>query len=231
MAKFRPQHTRETPVIPFDKCIAKTIENKNPGLSVEAHCTYVGAVAQELMKRLPLNIQNQIPQEAPALIALHDVGKVAPGFQKKILSRDELEKHAPGLAQMDDTSFTPYHANVSEAALLAWHQMRGGDKNDWEAWGKVLGIHHGKREVPKRDTSGSYGGTSWAQERRALLERLLKVFGDLPPKPPTAEQVTLLSGMTCVSDWMGSDTTFFPAEGLAEDVDPFSTATKVWTIG
>lgn len=128
MAKFRPQHTRETPVIPFDKCIAKTIENKNPGLSVEAHCTYVGAVAQELMKRLPLNIQNQIPQEAPALIALHDVGKVAPGFQKKILSRDELEKHAPGLAQMDDTSFTPYHANVSEAALLAWHQMRGGTK-------------------------------------------------------------------------------------------------------
>ena len=225
MAKF-PSKVQEVPVIPYKKCVAKTKEDGTPGLSVEAHCTYVGAVAQELMKRLPSNMRKQIPQEAPTLIALHDVGKVAPGFQKKILSREELQRRAPGLPQWDDSNFTPYHANVSEAALVAYHRTREGATVDWEAWGDVLGIHHGKRKKPFEDQSSSYGGSPWAKERRALLERLLGVFKNLPSGPPTNEQIALLSGMTCVSDWIGSDTTFFPAEGLKEDANVFSKASE-----
>ena len=226
MAKFRRRKTSEIPVIPYDQCVAKTTEDHRPGLSVEAHCTYVGAVAKELMKRLPSNLQEQIPQEAPALIAPHDVGKVAPGFQKKIFSREELEKRVQDLAQMDDSGFTPYHANVSEAALVAYYQMKGKPQKGWERWGEVLGIHHGKRETPYQDTSGVYGGESWAKERQILLERLLEIFGNLPSDPPTNEQIALLSGMTCISDWIGSDTTFFPAEGLQEDVNVFSKASE-----
>ena len=228
MAKFPRRKTSEIPAIPYDQCIAKTTEDHRPGLSVEAHCTYVGAVAKELMNRLPSNMQGQIPQEAPALIAPHDVGKVAPGFQKKIFSRarEELEKRVQGLAQMDDSGFTPYHANVSEAALVAYYQMRGASPEGWERWGEVLGIHHGKRETPHQDTSGVYGGESWSKERQILLERLLDIFGNLPSDPPTDEQIALLSGLTCISDWIGSDTTFFPAEGLPEDVNVFSKASE-----
>ena len=102
MAKFPRRETSELPVIPYDKCIAKTTEDRRPGLSVEAHCTYVGAVAKELMKRLPANMQKQIPREAPALIAPHDIGKVSPGFAKRIFSREELERRAPGLSQLDE---------------------------------------------------------------------------------------------------------------------------------
>ncbi len=186
----------------------------------------MGAVAKELMKRLPANIQKQIPQEAPALIAPHDIGKVSPGFAKRIFSREELERRAPGLSQLDNSGFEHYHAVVSEAALLAYYQTRGNGEKNWERWGEVLGNHHGKRGYPFEDTSGRYGGTSWAKERQILLERLLNIFGNLPPDPPTDEQIALLSGMTCVSDWIGSDTTFFPAEGLPEDVNVFSKASE-----
>ncbi len=222
MAKFR--QTQKIPTIPYHQCVAKTTEDGAPGLSVEAHCTYVGAVAEELMKRLPSNMRKLIPPEAPALIALHDVGKVSPGFAKKIFSREELDKRAPGLSAMDDSGFEPYHAVVSEAALRAYHKTRESTKRDWKAWGKVLGNHHGKRTDPCENTSGTYGGPSWAKERQALLKRLLDRFGNLPSDPPKNEQIALLSGMTCVSDWIGSDTTFFSATGLKEDANVFSKA-------
>ncbi len=225
MGKFRFKKKRDIPVIRFDQCVAKTTENGAPGLSVESHCTYVGAVARELLKRLPSNMQKQIPQESPALIALHDVGKVAPGFQKKILSREELERRASGLSQMDISRFETDHAAISEAAFLSYCKARLGYKKNRDAWGKVLGNHHGKQQdILTGDTGGTYGGKPWAEERRKLLEQLLEVFGDLPSEPPTNEQVDLLSGMTCISDWIGSDTTFFPAEGLATDTDVFSKA-------
>ena len=227
MSKLRRRKTSEIPVIPYDQCVAKTTEDHRPGLSVEDHCTYVGAVAKELMKRLPSNMQEQIPQEAPALIAPHDIGKVSPGFAKRIFSREELERRALGLSQLDNKRFEKDHAVVSEAALLAYYQTRGDGKKNWERWGEVLGNHHGgRRKYPDGDTKGKYGGYSWAKERQILLERLLDIFGNLPPDPPTDEQIALLSGMTCVSDWIGSDTNFFPAEGLPEDVNVFSEASK-----
>ena len=224
MGKFRVTKKRDIPVIKFDQCVAKTTENGAPGLSVEAHCEHVGAVARALRERLPSNMQKQIPLESPALIALHDVGKVSPGFTKNIFLPEELERRASGLSQLDDSGFEANHAEISEASLLAYHRTRGGATTDWEAWGEVLGNHHGKRKRPDRDTSGKYGGKSWAGERRKLLERLLDIFGNLPSAPPRDEQVALLSGMTCISDWIGSDTTFFPAEGLATDTDVFAKA-------
>ena len=180
MAKLRRKETAELPIIPHDKCIAKTTDDQRPGLSVEAHCTYVGAVAKELMKRLPANIQKQIPQEAPALIAPHDIGKVSPGFAKRIFSRDELERRAPGLSQLDNSGFEHDHAVVSEAALLAYYQTRGNGGKNWERWGEVLGNHHGKRGYPFEDTSGRYGGASWAKERQILLARIIHKKGSFP---------------------------------------------------
>ena len=43
-----------------------------------------GCVAEALLALLPPRLRERIPNGAPALAALHDVGKVSPGFQLKI---------------------------------------------------------------------------------------------------------------------------------------------------
>ena len=67
-----------------EQCWAKTKNDRTPGISVRNHCLNVGWVAEALLALLPARLRERIPNCAPALAALHDVGKVSPGFQLKI---------------------------------------------------------------------------------------------------------------------------------------------------
>ena len=58
-----------------EDCWAKTTEDGQPGISVRDHCLNVGCVAEALAGRAAAR--------CPTLAALHDVGKVSPGFQRK----------------------------------------------------------------------------------------------------------------------------------------------------
>ena len=157
------------------------------------------------------------------MIAPHDVGKISPGFQMQILPRSYLDKWAPSLAACDPTHYEKRHSPISEAALMAWGAMRGKNAS-WQSWGQVLGNHHGERQPPLQDNWDRYGGPLWQQERQKLLERLIHRFGPFPPDPPSPEQIQLLSGLTCVADWIGSDERFFPPEGLPKSTDLASLA-------
>ncbi len=206
------------PSINYVDCIAKTTETGAPGLSVYEHSKIVATIASALFKRLPPNLQNLIPTESPSLISLHDIGKVSPGFQKRILLPTDQRRLAPQLAKLPIEPFEQYHAVVSEATLINWKQGNTQDAT-WSAWGKVLGNHHGTRRPFQHEASYSYGGESWQAQRHRLLKQLLQDFGPLPPDQPTPEQVNLVSGFTCVADWIGSDELFFPSQGLADDAD------------
>ncbi len=76
---------REEGQIPrHEDCWAKTTKYNEPGLSVRDHCLNVGCVAEELTERLPQFLKAVLHvRYAPILAALHDVGKVSPGFQCK----------------------------------------------------------------------------------------------------------------------------------------------------
>ena len=69
-----------------EQCWAKTKNDRAPGISVRNHCLNVGWVAEALLALLPARLRERIPNCAPALAALHDVGKVSPGFQVKCQS-------------------------------------------------------------------------------------------------------------------------------------------------
>src|SRR3954468_22714984 len=62
-----------------EECWAKTTEDGKPGINVRDHCLNVGCVAEALLAEVLL----PAPPGATTLAALHDVGKVSPGFQKK----------------------------------------------------------------------------------------------------------------------------------------------------
>src|SRR5437879_3928050 len=66
---------------------AKTTKAANgtevPGISVRDHCLNVGCVAEALFKQLPKALQDLLPRGAVTLAALHDMGKITPGFQQQ----------------------------------------------------------------------------------------------------------------------------------------------------
>jgi DNA polymerase-3 subunit epsilon len=62
---------------------AKTTKDNRPGISVRDHCLNVGCVAEALLNLLPKHLRKLLPPSVPTLAALHDVGKVSPGFLQK----------------------------------------------------------------------------------------------------------------------------------------------------
>ena len=192
---------------PFQECIAKTTSDNLPGLSVQKHSEYVGEVAECLISRISSSCSLLFPEGTASLATLHDVGKVSPGFQKKIGSEPT-------------SGFDTNHAAISEASYNSWLEENFGRYSDIEQWGIVLGSHHGKRETPMPDNVNIYGGSKWQQERHKLTAILVNRFGKLPPTPPLSkEQRNIVSGLVSVADWIGSDEDSFPPEGLPRDTD------------
>ena len=63
--------------------LAKTTADGQPGISVRDHSLNVGCVAEALIGLLPAPVRALVPPGAATLAALHDVGKICPGFQAK----------------------------------------------------------------------------------------------------------------------------------------------------
>ncbi|OGV64079.1 MAG: hypothetical protein A3K19_06010 [Lentisphaerae bacterium RIFOXYB12_FULL_65_16] len=151
---------------------------------------------------------------AISLAALHDVGKVCPGFQAKCaewLSRQGLEDTAVHWHGVE-----PDHAKVSQKTL----QGIIGDHSPLRYWAAIVGAHHGRlkgdRLLPLRD-----GGDAWGAQRRRLVEEMLRDFGPLPDEPPPTPDcgpLWFVAGLVAVADWLASDErTFPPSKDLASD--------------
>ena len=107
-------------LIPFEQCIAKTC-NDRPGMKVDQHCRIVGSVAAELAGRLSATVAAALPDCSATIAALHDVGKVSPGFQKKI-ANEHVRRFAPELASQSAAGLESDHASISGAAHECYAQ-------------------------------------------------------------------------------------------------------------
>lgn len=196
-------------------CLAKThidpvTRKRYRGFNVFLHCRISGLVAMGLVGRMGHTLGmygcTSLAQVG-ALVALHDVGKVSPGFQNKILS--SVGSVVPGMSPYVKGVSGVYcdnHAETSQQALF---------DQGLRVPGIVAGKHHGSSPVGVLGpgSSTTYGGALWQEQRDKLTVRLLKSFGlvvqDLPTVMST-DQERMLSGLTCVADWVASGEGFTP---------------------
>ncbi|MBE3098803.1 MAG: CRISPR-associated helicase Cas3' [Planctomycetes bacterium] len=146
------------------------------------------------------------------LCALHDLGKVSPGFQAKCPEQFGPLAH---LGFRRTTSDEGRHGRVTFEALSAILRSRGFPAGTADTLAAALGGHHGSFPLPD---GGSAGCDLWETSRQEVVEALRSVFGirweeSNPQDAIPASTAMLIAGLASVSDWLGSDTRFFPLEG------------------
>jgi len=185
-------------VLRHEDCWAKTTKDGKPGISVRDHCLNVGCVAEALLALLPQQLQKLIPTGAATLAALHDLGKVSPGFQQKC---DECQ-----LSFTRDAGYESRHQRISQIFL------ESVDNGRLRRWAEAAGAHHGR--VQGYDAPGDLGGKAWEQARQDLLAALLEAgFDPLPEHDAEGDAPEwLLAGLITLADWLGSDENNFSPE-------------------
>jgi len=221
------------------KCVkfwAKTLPDGQPGISVLEHMLNVGCVAQCLGALSP-ELLERFQLHAPlvgALAALHDLGKISPGFQRKC----EAWLMANGLVDMDrnwrwEASLESNHAAVTHEALESLLPVGLGlDGKSSRCVAALLGAHHGRIQATpswpysksgqRKPSSEANSGIDWEKERQTAGDAVIDHFGIRETGLAIdAESPALwwLAGLTTVADWIGSDERNFPPEGgIADDI-------------
>ncbi|MCH8069617.1 MAG: CRISPR-associated helicase Cas3' [Candidatus Marinimicrobia bacterium] len=204
---------------------AKTTSEEKPGISVFDHMMNVGYVARCMadMSKEILSRYNLQSAEVGALAALHDLGKISPGFQRKCEAWLE-ENNLMDVAQKGcwDTGMEPDHGKVSHAAIQAFLTGEGFDRKTAKFVSAVLGAHHGRLNPPndrgyrpQKSITESSSNIDWDAERRVNAQNIWNHFaGENTSFSITENSPSLwwLAGLTSVSDWIGSDERFFSPE-------------------
>lgn len=192
----------ETKVLSLKECLAKTVKLADgrivKGTEILPHCMTVGLVAKELVSRQPKWLQEVLfPKGCELIAAAHDLGKVSPHFQEKLYAATGEKELKIGNAEMDKS--LGGHATISQVCLT----------NVPKFIPEILGRHHGFSPsnigLPEDEI---YGGLEWQHLRMVLLENLKKGLNTDWPIVRDEIQANVLSGLTCVADWIGSVSNF-----------------------
>ncbi len=188
-------------VVDYKLCPAKTFTQENgetaPGRTVFNHCQIVGAVAKEIIRRMPGDLGALLfPVGAEIAVASHDIGKVCPTFYNKIMRACSLQQVSG--ANPDLEREWGGHAGVSELTA----RYLGAP----EYVPEILGQHHGfsPNVAGMRAGDEKFGGEPWQQEREKLVASLQKSFDETWPQVESVAQARVLAGLTSVADWIGS---------------------------
>jgi CRISPR-associated endonuclease/helicase Cas3 len=165
--------------------------------------------------------------------SLHDLGKAAPGFQRK---------HAPIIAQLREVGFQFPEANPQPAPhgyVTAWAleklliQEQGYSTSIAKKVGRALGGHHGTWPSPivlqsvSRQIADT-GDSTWDLARVDLMKAVQQVFdppGNLRfPAEPELENalLALFSGLVSVTDWIGSMSEYFTYEDQYIELEDYA---------
>ena len=198
----------ETDPLPLKDCLAKTRDRNHkpkPGRDVLSHCSIVGEVAREIRKRMPEFVKNSLFSEEVMLVAAcHDIGKVSPYFQAKIYKN--LGKKNPSLQYIVDPNLESKwsgHAGVSQVTL--------SDLEVGKYIPEIVGQHHGftpDLRLYNDVTKEIFGGPAWQNVRLELIAKLKERFGNDWPTVDNIYMMSAISGLTTVSDWIGSGASF-----------------------
>ena len=198
-------------------------------MSVFEHMVNVGSVARSMVEATPglLNIYQLEPSLVGAVAALHDLGKISPGFQRKC----EAWLEERGLLEIArdggwDTAMESHHGKVTHAAVQKFFDNNGVDRRTSKFLSAVLGGHHGRLSppndrgfTPRKAITEQQSGIEWENERNKAADAVLSQF-EVKLKGLVIDDASSalwwLAGLTSVADWIGSDERYFPVEGGLE---------------
>lgn len=199
---------------------AKTTKDDLPGISVLHHMMNVGLVAENLTQHYPhlLKRFNMNAREAALLAALHDIGKISQGFQSKCAKWLEQTGMKEISTAQGWQNFEKYHEKVSQFTVQNLLLQDGMKTNSAIHWAVAPGAHHGYLHRPGARGLQEIAGMKndeWEQERQRVARQLIEALaGGLPKTEINRESAHLwwLAGLISVSDWIGSDETYFPID-------------------
>ncbi len=152
------------------------------------------------------------------LAGLHDIGKAAPGFQKKARDLyealgDEFHEH-PSDAD---------HGILSAMILKRWLKDKGIKDMCAGQLAAVIGGHHGDWITTTELSQASAGKEKWRDLQAEICGQLEDLLGaPAIALPSTAKDfntfAAFVSGFVSVCDWIGSDSAHFPFEARALDL-------------
>lgn len=213
----------------------KTTDGDKPGISVYDHMINVGCVARCIAESSPVLLDrfNVKSSEVGALAALHDLGKISPGFQQKCATW--LEQHnltviaARCFWQRD---YETDHGKVTHAAVQEFLTQQGVSRDTAMYLAAVLGAHHGRLKFlpnPRgikpplgiKPITDIQSGIDWNAERLDCAKKIWDYFkpqGSMEPLSGDSAAIWWLAGLATVADWIGSDEDYFsPAAEVAAD--------------
>lgn len=206
---------------------AKTTQDGFPGCSVQEHSMAAAAVAKQLLQLLSpaLLCKLALPDGIVTLVALHDIGKISPGFQTK------CPQWAGPHGKTDEPTLYKWskaegrHALISQWFLERILRDRHTKVREHRAWATCLGAHHGSIAAP--DPFQTYLPDDWMKFARNFLQHMEKELGVIPKESPKAlwgkEIAPVMQewviGLIEVADWIASNEDFFPPTGGCPDLE------------
>lgn len=182
---------------------------------------FLETVASPALKRflaVPLGGDEELARRLITwLAALHDIGKISPGFQHKV---SELEKALHTLSLNWSLADETDHGAVTRGVLRASLPERGIPRTATNAIADALGAHHGEFHGPSPLGLAGMGKGVWDEARQLAIDELARLLGFEWHRGPTAvdglpwEWVLTFAGLVSVCDWIGSSADHFP---LAND--------------
>jgi CRISPR-associated endonuclease/helicase Cas3 len=165
--------------------------------------------------------------------SLHDLGKATPAFQAKNPNcASKLRELGFDFPAMHGATASAHGVASTWCLTQLLEEETKMSRADARRTAHALGGHHGlwPNTVAVQSLSASErGGKAWEKVRRDLLAQLIKIFQ--PPLgvklPDEVEDknafLTLLSGFTTASDWLGSMEDYFAYEPVYAPPEQYAT--------
>lgn len=166
-------------------------------------------------------------------VGLHDLGKASPAFQGKwkfgwnSLNADLRKREPP------NKSLPHGFLTATFLKELLTEQFTGFPASLADELGRSLGGHHGifPRSCDLNQINKDQaGGNKWKEVRRDLFQEFVKLChldgAALPEGNPGHSFFLLLAGLVSVSDWIGSNSDYFPLAGGNLALEEYSTTVK-----
>lgn len=180
---------------------------------------------------VPLGLDESRTDWISFLCALHDVGKISPGFQAQSAARFAALPHPPFNASGRDKKG---HSSPTSDRISRILKEKGFPPRSALDLATVLGAHHGypAPEFEKDPLLPKESREAWRSAQEAAVEEIRKIIGARWEEAKPADRFSpgwqyILAGLIGMADWLGSDESCFPFACDCHDLKDYFTTRSI----